>query len=138
MVKFSPKAKLKILGKSMNILIVDDSHTIRRELKLLLEKHHYLVFEAGNGVEGLTFLKNCEFEIDLIISDLEMPQMDGVEFIKNKKEIPKYKDTPCLIYTSNIKPGLRDITKPLGVKAVLPKPLKENHVMRIISSILKK
>ena len=122
----------------MNILIVDDSPTIRHELKELLEKNQFIVFEAENGVKGVDFLKNCTFEIHLIISDLEMPEMDGLEFIKNKNQIPKYENTPCLIYTSKIRPGLRDQTKPLGVKAVLPKPLKEKHVMNIVNSILQR
>ena len=122
----------------MNILIVEDSHTIRKELKDLLEKHGHRTLEAENGAEGIHLLENSKDEIELIISDLEMPVMDGMEFIQKCREMPKYEDTPCLIYTSNIKPDLRDRLKTHGIQAILPKPLKENHMMKIVSSVRKK
>ena len=122
----------------MNILIVEDSDTVRRELKKLLEKHGHKVFEAENGADGISFLENTKDEIELIISDLEMPIMDGMEFIQKCREIPKYEDTPCLIYTSNIRPDTRNKLKNHGIQAILPKPLKENHMMKIVSSVRKK
>ncbi|MBG07849.1 MAG: hypothetical protein CME68_03775 [Halobacteriovoraceae bacterium] len=122
----------------MNILIVEDSHTIRKELKDLLERNGHITYEAENGQEGIHFLENTKFEIDLIISDLEMPIMDGMEFIQKSRGMEKFADIPCLIYTSNIKPDLRDKLKDHGIQAILPKPLKEKHMLKIVSSIKKK
>ena len=122
----------------MIILIVEDSPTVRTELKLLFEKHGHKTLEAENGEKGINLLESTNLEIDLIISDLEMPVMDGVKFVQKCREIKKYKDTPCLIYTSNIKPDLREKLKNHGIQAILPKPLKENHMMKIVSSIRKK
>ena len=122
----------------MNILIVEDSETIRSELRALLEKKGFEVFEAENGLEGVTFLEESNHEIHLIISDLEMPEMDGEEFLKKRQTMEKFKKIPCLIYTSNIKPGLRDNLKELGIQAILPKPLREKHILKIIESILSK
>ena len=122
----------------MNILIVEDSHTIRKELKDLLERNGHITHEAENGLEGIHFLETTKLEIDLIISDLEMPVMDGMEFIQKSRGMEKYEDTPCLIYTSNIKPDLRDRLKGHGVQAILPKPLKEKHMIKIVNSVKKK
>tara|TARA_Y100001970_G_C14159469_1_gene817634 strand:- start:939 stop:1310 length:372 start_codon:yes stop_codon:yes gene_type:complete len=122
----------------MNILIVEDSHTIRKELKDLLERNGHITYEAENGQEGIHFLETTKLEIDLIISDLEMPIMDGMEFIQKSRGMEKFADIPCLIYTSNIKPDLRDKLKDHGIQAILPKPLKEKHMLKIVSSIKKK
>ena len=122
----------------MNILIVEDSHTIRKELKDVLERNGHLTYEAENGLEGIHFLETTKLEIDLIISDLEMPVMDGMEFIQKSRGMEKFADIPCLIYTSNIRPDLRDKLKNHGIQAILPKPLKEKHMMKIVSSIKKK
>ena len=122
----------------MNILIVEDSHTIRKELKDLLERNGHITHEAENGLEGIHFLETTKLEIDLIISDLEMPVMDGMEFIQKSRGMEKFADIPCLIYTSNIRPDLREKLKGHGIQAILPKPLKEKHMMKIVSSIKKK
>ncbi|WP_200763792.1 chemotaxis protein [Nitrosophilus alvini] len=94
-----------------NILILDDSPVARRIIKNILEKDGHKVYEVQSGLEGLEFLQNIYEEaqkegvditdkIQLIISDIEMPGMDGLTFTKKIKEHPEFSKVPVVINTS--------------------------------------
>jgi len=94
-----------------NILILDDSPVARKIIRQILEKDGHKVFEVQSGLEGLEFLENIKREanqegvditdkIQLIISDIEMPGMDGLTFTKKVKEHPVFSKIPVVINTS--------------------------------------
>jgi two-component system chemotaxis response regulator CheV len=98
-------------GKSYKILILDDSPVARKIIRQILEKDGHKVYEAQSGLEGLKFLENIKKEaelenvditdkIQLIISDIEMPGMDGLTFTKKVKEHPIFSKIPVVINTS--------------------------------------
>jgi two-component system chemotaxis response regulator CheY len=84
---------------SKRVLILDDSRTIRTSVKYTLQKSGYEVLLAENGVEGLEVLKNNSGMSDrpkMIITDINMPKMDGIEFIKAVKKDRQFKFIPIL------------------------------------------
>lgn len=85
------------------VLIVDDSLTSRRQLKLALEKAGTSVTEASEGVEGLWRAREQTFS--LVLTDIHMPTMDGLEFIRQLRKNPVYERVPIYVLTSD---GSRD------------------------------
>jgi len=119
----------------LKILIVDDSPAIRREFIALLEEYRELtLIEADNGQNGLKALKENP-DTSLIISDVQMPVMDGFEFVEKVKSNDETKEIPILFYTTQMSPKLTKKARDLGVSMYLPKPFSDKQ--RMISIIEK-
>jgi two-component system chemotaxis response regulator CheY len=88
---------------SPSVLMVDDSSTARRQLRVALESAGIRVAEAAEGVEGLWRARQQAF--DLVLTDIHMPAMDGLEFIRELRKSPGYGETPIYVLTSD---GSRD------------------------------
>ena len=84
--------------KKHRILLVEDSPFFQRMIKSHLEASNYIIHLANNGLEGLTILENEE--IDIIASDIEMPEMNGLEFIQKVRRHDKFKNIPAIAVTS--------------------------------------
>src|SRR4051812_18486264 len=120
----------------MKILIVEDDQEISSLLKQVLEMESYTIFTKENGVEALDFLKK-NAPPDLIIIDLIMPMMDGVEFRKNQLKDPLIASIPVLLMTADSNFSAADaelravdiLKKPLSIDAVLKK-IKDSTVDR--------
>ena len=117
-----------------NILVVDDSRLIQTVAQKAVMKINYNAIIATNGKEGLERLE--ENDIDLIFSDVNMPEMNGSNFIHKIKEHDKFQFIPVVMLTveddENIKKEFRD----LGVKAWLMKPFNEKRFLFTIDKIL--
>ena len=124
-----------VLKGPMEILIVDDSSTIRLKFKAFLNAHGFIVHEAGSGFEGLDLLEKNR-DIKLIISDLNMPEMDGMTFIEMVTNNEKTKDVPILVYTTELSRVVKGQAKSLGVKAWIPKPFNQEKILEVIGKIL--
>ena len=115
----------------MRILSVDDSKTIRQKIKNLAEVIGMEVLEAENGREGLDVLEAFKGDVGLILLDVEMPVMDGYEFLRTVKRDSRYKDIPVIMLTSvsqkekvieAVRSGAKQyITKPFSGEDVLAK-----------------
>ena len=81
------------------ILIVDDSSSLRTVVKLALVRAGYDVLEAGDGVQGLAQLEAAG-KVHLIVSDVNMPNMDGITFVTKVKQHPRHKFTPVVMLTT--------------------------------------
>jgi two-component system chemotaxis response regulator CheY len=112
----------------MKILVVDDSTTMRRIItKNLASSGYFDVVEAGNGVEALSNLS----EVDLILTDWNMPVMDGMTFVKEVKNSPVFSKIPIVMITTEgaqkevleaLKQGVNDyIVKPFAPKILIDK-----------------
>ena len=121
----------------INILVVDDSLTIRIKFKDYLSDHGYEVHEASNGMEALELLKRNS-EIKLIISDLNMPVMDGMTFIEFVRQAENGKDIPIMIYSTELDKKLKEDAKKLGVNAWVSKPLDQSKILTAIKGLLEK
>jgi PAS domain S-box-containing protein len=118
------------------ILIVDDTFENLYLLRVILEGSGYAVIEAKDGKEGLNKLKNNS--IDLIISDILMPVMDGYMFCQACKKEKKFKDIPFIFYTSTYTEKLdEEFALKLGAVHFLRKPTDQDKIPLIVSKIFK-
>jgi two-component system, chemotaxis family, chemotaxis protein CheY len=116
------------------ILIVDDNKTYSRLISIVLSKRDYLVKVAESVSTAYKFLAKEEF--DLIISDLVMPYIDGVDFLRVLKENETTKNIPVIIMSSYDTEDYNENLKNLGAFAVLPKSCKEGNLFPVIEEAL--
>jgi two-component system, chemotaxis family, chemotaxis protein CheY len=117
------------------IMIVDDSALMRASLKANLEMGGYKVEFAGDGVLALTQLKGC-VKPDLIITDVNMPNMGGLEFIRNLRTLPGFRFTPVLVLTTESVQEKRDEAKKHGATGWLVKPVSGPDLIKVIKQVL--
>ncbi|BAU22810.1 chemotaxis protein CheY [Caldimicrobium thiodismutans] len=115
------------------ILIVDDSSTMLTSLKSVLELHGYKVETASNGLMALDKIK-AGLKPNLIITDLNMPVMDGLEFIKNVKPLLRF--TPILILTTESEQKKREEARKLGAAGWLVKPVSGTDLINVVKKFL--
>lgn len=119
---------------SKTILIVDDSASLRQVVAIALQKEGYEVLQAGDGKEGLGVLDGRK--INLIISDVNMPNMDGISMVKQIKTLPKYKFTPIIMLTTEAGENMKSEGKAAGVKAWVVKPFKPAQMLTAVSKLI--
>ncbi|ELP5728594.1 response regulator [Vibrio vulnificus] len=117
-----------------NILIVDDSESLRQVVSIALTGAGFNVIEAKDGVQGVERL-NGE-KIHLIISDVNMPNMNGIDFIKQVKQHNKYRFTPIVMLTTETQTYLMEECKKAGAKAWLVKPFRPEQMISVVSRFL--
>ena len=120
---------------SKTILLVDDSTTMVMSVKSTLEMNDFLVETAGDGIEALTKLK-LGLKPDLIITDINMPNMGGLEFIKNVRALSGYNFTPILTLTTESDVEKRDEAKQLGATGWIVKPVAGPELIKVIKQVL--
>jgi two-component system chemotaxis response regulator CheY len=121
----------------MRFLVVDDSSTMRRIIINTLAKLGYQdVLEAGNGREGIDRIGAAD--IDLVITDWNMPEMNGIDFVRALRTIDKMKHTPVLMITTNA--AKDDIVEALraGVNNYIVKPFTPDTFREKIDAIIAK
>jgi len=118
-----------------NILIIDDSASIRTVVKLTLKSAGYNIIEAIDGIDALNKL---EGKIHLIICDVNMPNMDGLTFLKNLKTNPTYeafKFTPVIMLTTVSEEEKKNIGQQTGAKAWIVKPFLPNKLLLAVEKL---
>jgi len=117
------------------ILIVDDSSTMLMSLKNSLEIAGFQVLTATDGVLALNQLVVCQ-KPDLIITDINMPNMGGIEFIGKARALPGFRFIPILALTTESQQAKRDEAKKLGATGWLVKPVGGADLIKIIKQVL--
>lgn len=117
------------------ILIVDDSATMLMSVKATLEMNGFRVETAGDGLQALTKLK-AGVKPDLIITDINMPNMGGLELIKNVRALPGFRFTPILTLTTESQAAKRDEGKKLGATGWLVKPIAGPDLVKVIKQVV--
>jgi two-component system chemotaxis response regulator CheY len=117
---------------SINLLIVEDCELTTELITELLNTHHSApnILTAANGTQGLTRL--AENRVDLIISDVMMPEMDGIGFVTEVRKIPEHANTPVIMLTSVS--GIKEMQKGkiAGANSWLTKPLDPERLYELI------
>lgn len=105
---------------SKTVLSVDDSKSIRDMIDFTLVPAGYRVIGAENGVEGLRQFKSAP--VHLVITDLNMPVMNGIEFIKELRKLPSGAGVPVIMLTTETKPEMKEAGKAAGATGWINKP----------------
>jgi two-component system chemotaxis response regulator CheY len=116
------------------VLIVDDSPTIRKFIGYVLRRRDYATEEAEDGLDAMEKLSNCE--IDLVIVDLNMPNMDGISFVKNLRNSYYDPDLPVIMLTTTSDRELQEEAYGAGINKFLTKPVQPNVLLDNIESLL--
>jgi two-component system chemotaxis response regulator CheY len=119
-----------------HILIVDDSKTVRNLIAFILKKDGFKVTAAEDGIDGLEKLYSAKQPVDLLISDINMPRMDGFTFIRTLREQDAYRDLPIIVLSTegqekDIQAGLQ-----LGANMYMVKPAQPEKLMRNVKMLL--
>ena len=128
--------KAKTLEKK-TILIIDDSSALRRTLALSLETKGYEVLQGRDGHEGLEMLRN-NLQTNLVICDVEMPNMNGFEFLAARRKESNLKDIPVIMLTSRSTDKHRSLAASLGANAYFTKPYVEDRFVRDLDNFIQK
>lgn len=124
-----------------NILIVDDSPTLRASVNFVLTGGGYNVFQAENGEAGLLKLdeiKKTGERVNLIISDVNMPKMNGLEFLRNIKDKNSLnKFIPVIILTTEREETLKQQGKEYGAAGWMTKPFKPDLLLSVIKKFIR-
>ena len=119
---------------SKTILIVDDSDSIRSIVGVALKREGYDVITAEHGASALAKLDGRK--IHLIVSDVNMPVMDGITLVKEIKKLPDYKFTPiCMLTTESGQDRMQE-GKAAGAKAWMVKPFQPPQLLDVVSRLL--
>ena len=123
------------MAETKHILIVDDSRTVRNLVAFIMKKEGFRVTTAEDGLDGLEKLYAAE-QVDLIISDVNMPRMDGFTFIKTLREQDAYRDTPIIVLSTEGQD--QDIRLGMGVGAnlYLVKPAQPENMLANVKMLL--
>ncbi|HRW63456.1 MAG TPA: response regulator, partial [Bacteroidales bacterium] len=120
---------------SKTILIVDDSESIREVVSFTLENEGYKVLIGIDGKDALKFLDGSS--IDLIITDLHMPEMDGIELIKNVRKMEAYKRIPILFLTTESQVSKKMEAKEAGATGWIIKPFVPAKLIDALKKVLR-
>jgi two-component system chemotaxis response regulator CheY len=119
-----------------NILTVDDSASIRMTTKIALTNAGYQVTEAVDGLDGLNKAKGSSF--DLIVTDLNMPNMNGLEMIEALRQSPAHTGVPIIFLTTESDAELKGRAKAAGATGWVTKPFDPEHLVKIVRKVLGK
>lgn len=119
---------------SKTILVVDDSISFRQVVGMALRGAGYEVIEGSDGKHGLSFLDGRK--IHLIVSDVNMPVMDGIAFATAAKALPVYKFTPIIMLTTEAGAEMKERGKAAGVRAWIVKPFQPTVLLDAVSKLI--
>ena len=117
-------------------LVVDDSLTMRKVLSRVLEREGFEVVTANDGLDAIQKLQ--VITPDIILTDIEMPRMDGFEFSRHVRDNEKTSKLPLIIISSRTAEKHRNVAKELGVDAFLGKPVQDEELIEQVNALLKK
>jgi len=120
------------MGKS--IMSVDDSSTMRRLVSFTLKGVGHEVVEAQDGVIALDVLQSRT--VDLVITDVHMPNLDGIELTRRLRALPGFRQTPILLLTTESDPGKKAEGRSAGATGWILKPFTQEQLLAIVARLL--
>jgi len=116
------------------ILTVDDSSTMRQMITFTLKGASFEVVEAGDGVEALEVAKGKK--LSLIITDVNMPRMDGITLVQRLRALPEFKFTPILVLTTESDTSMKLRGKEAGATGWIVKPFSPEKLLDVVNKVL--
>ncbi|MEA5446763.1 response regulator [Gammaproteobacteria bacterium AB-CW1] len=118
-----------------SIFLVDDSGTIRLSMRAIVEKAGHNVETANDGQEALERLQSG-YRPDVIITDVHMPRMDGLDFIRNARAIPAHSQTPIVVLTTESQQEKKDEARRNGATGWMVKPVSADNLLAVLGRVL--
>jgi CheY-like chemotaxis protein len=122
--------------EELTVLVVDDEPTVQRVMCLLLERHHFKTLPASDGAEALRVIQRYGSEIGLIVTDMHMPHMDGLELVKQLSLTPPM--PPVVLVSGLLEEHVQEAMQAMGVHAHLDKPFNEASLLEAVRKALAK
>jgi two-component system chemotaxis response regulator CheY len=116
------------------ILAVDDSASMRQMVRFTLESAGYRVVQAVDGIEALDFAKTSA--VDLVLTDVNMPRMDGITLVRELRGLSTYKFTPVLVLTTESGQDTKQRGKQAGATGWIVKPFSPEQLLSTIARVL--
>ncbi|MDJ0391608.1 response regulator [Roseomonas sp. E05] len=116
------------------ILTVDDSASLRQMVRMTLSGAGYAVLEAEDGMDGLTKAKAAA--VDMVVTDLNMPRMNGLALIQELRKLPTYRGVPILFLTTESDAGMKAQAKAAGATGWITKPFQQDQLLTVVKKVL--
>lgn len=120
---------------SKKVLVVDDNATIRSLSRKVLEGIGFAVDEAGDGQEGLEAAGKTDY--DLVLADINMPRMNGIEMIRGIRKLPCYARVPVLVISTENNATIMKEGKEAGANGWLVKPFQREKLLGVLQKLVK-
>ena len=118
---------------SHHVLIVDDSPSIRRMIAQTLAEEGFAVSPCSSGAEAIATAQTKK--VDIVVTDLNMPEVDGLELTRRLRSLPNTSTCPILILTTETSPSRKEDAKSAGANGWILKPFREEALVRAIRSV---
>ncbi len=116
-----------------NILAVDDSVTMRQTISTTLEKEGYSVTLANDGMDAMSKLDGNKYHV--IVTDINMPNMDGIRLIQEVRKLTSHKFTPIIVLTTESQPEKKEEGKNAGATGWIIKPFKPEQLIAVVKKV---
>ena len=116
------------------ILSVDDSASVRQMVTFALETAGYQTAQASDGKEALAYLKTSP--VDMIVTDLNMPNLNGIDLIRQVRTMPGFKFVPIVLLTTESEDGKKAEGKAAGATGWIVKPFKQDQLLAVVKKLL--
>ena len=120
------------MGKT--IITVDDAATMRKMISFTLKGAGHEVLEADDGAVALQVLRDRS--VDLVITDLNMPNMDGIELTRQLRTLPQFQKTPIILLTTESDPEKKNQGRAAGATGWIVKPFNQEQLLAIVARVL--
>jgi two-component system, chemotaxis family, chemotaxis protein CheY len=117
-----------------SILAVDDSASMRQMVSFTLKGAGYTVIEAADGQEAYEIARGAP--VDLVLTDQNMPRMDGITLVRSLRELPDYESTPILILTTESSSEMKEKGRAAGATGWLVKPFDPGRLLDVVKRVL--
>lgn len=119
--------------KDKVVLVVDDSETIRQQVASALERAGFSVVEAADGVDGLE--RANQNELCMVILDVNMPRLNGLDMLERLRENPKHQALPVLMLTTEVQQSMIERAKKAGARGWMIKPVKMDQLVSAVTKL---
>ncbi|MBB2163072.1 response regulator [Gluconacetobacter sp. 1b LMG 1731] len=121
--------------KILRVLTIDDSRTMQGMLRKALEEAGYDVIQGGDGVEGIEVLESADPPPNVIITDINMPRMDGFGVIEAVRKMPAFKHLPVIVLTTESDPEKKARARAAGATGWIIKPFSSDSLVAAIRRV---
>ncbi len=122
------------MSMNKSILVVDDTRSMRKMVAAVLAGAGYEVAEAGDGVEALELAGARQF--DLVVTDHNMPRMDGVTLVRELRQLPAYDTVALIVLSTEVDPALKQKGRDAGATGWMAKPFDPERMLDIVAKFI--